>query len=353
MFDLAFQALDRAAEPAAKARIVDVIAYLNYVQLFARFEACAPHTEPYYAALEAVMNYAYRIQSRGMVAAYALARRLCNANVKGKRDEFWLFGESVIWKHGEPYTDAEILEKAAAARASFQQAVSERRAFSGNLVAKSGLPKGRYAASRTVPFRHAATAYLLPRESGAFPFQFGPAVTAYLETAAEGKRVAEFKAAEPGAAPPAAVPLTTGTLYRLVLKTGGATSSVTIPDALTAAFEASPDQPLWLDSGATFYLYVPAGTTELRCSGNPRLSLLDPGQVRTDINRESQAGQAFASIPVKPSQAGRLWTVGNQTRGEIAFYNVPALVQLDDQCVLLPRELVEAGPGPNTEPGQN
>lgn len=121
LYDLAYRALETAGEPGARARIVDVIAYLNYVHLFAKFEPIAPHTEPYYAALETMMNYAHRVQPRSMVAAYALARRLCNGNVKGKREDFWMFGEKPVWKHGEPYTDEEILAMAAGIRASLKQ----------------------------------------------------------------------------------------------------------------------------------------------------------------------------------------------------------------------------------------
>jgi hypothetical protein len=119
-YDLAYKALEQAGGPAVRARIVDVIAYLNYVHLFAEFEPVAPHTEPYYAALETLMNYAHRIQPRSMVAAYALARRLCNGNVKGKKDTFWMFGEKPVWKHGAPYTDDEILAQAAGIRVALK-----------------------------------------------------------------------------------------------------------------------------------------------------------------------------------------------------------------------------------------
>jgi hypothetical protein len=120
LYDLAYKGLEAAAEPEVRARVVDVIAYLNYVHLFARFEPIEPHTEPYYAALETLMNYAHRIQPRSMVAAYALARRLCNGNVKGKKDSFWMFGEKPVWKHGAPYTDEEILALAAGIRAALK-----------------------------------------------------------------------------------------------------------------------------------------------------------------------------------------------------------------------------------------
>jgi hypothetical protein len=343
MYDLADQALKAAPAAEAQARIVDLIAYLNYVVLVTRFEACSAHTEPYYAALEKLMNYAHRIQPRGMVAVYALARRLCNANVKGKRDELWLFGDSPVWRKGEPYADAEVLALAEGLRAELRKAVAERPQYSADLRPVAGLPGPRHAPGRTVPFRHLARAVLLPRASGSFPFQLGPGVSARIEAASDGGIIADFATKPSDTLLTNAVTLTANTRYRLILQTGKNTSTVTLPEGLAAAFEASPEQPLWLDSGAIFYVYVPEGTTELRCVGDPRLSLLDSDKQRYDIGGPTEPGRDYASVPVKAGQAGRLWAVWNQTRGRIAFHNVPAWVQIDPDCVLLPADLPEVG----------
>ena len=342
MYELTDQALKVAPEVAVQARIVDLIAYLNYVHFFARFEACAAHSEPYYAALEKLMNYAHRIQPHAMVAVYALARRLCNANVKGKRDDLWLFGEHPLWRTGDPFTDAEILDQAAAIRENLRQAVAERPVYSRVLVPVTRLAGSRHPSGRELPFRHTAKGILLPGASGSYPFVLGPGVSVKIEQDAGGASVATFTSQAAGPTLTNAVELVAGTRYRLTLQTGKNTSTVTLPRGVAAAFEASPEQPLWLDSGAVFQIYVPAKTEELRCSGDPRLSLLDPSGQRTDVSGADAPGRDYTVVPVAEGQAGKLWTIWNQTRGRVAFYNVPPWVQLNPDIVLLPEDLPDA-----------
>lgn len=349
MLDRAFEALDAAESPGAKARIVDVIAYLNYVVHFDAFEQCASHTEPYYEALETLMRYAHRIESRNMVHTYALARRLCNANVKGKRDELWLFGDDVLWKQGEPHTDAEILAMARDLRTELDQSLLLRETFSRDLVPVVDLPGPRPEKTRTVRFRHRVTAYLLPRETGRVRFEMSERVTAGLEDAEAREIPLEIRETPEGILA-AGAELRQGTLYRLSLATGGATASLRFPEGVDVALEASEDAPLWLDMCGPFALYVPGGVKELRCAGAPRLSLLDPSGERTDISPARYGDDGFATLPA--SGEGRLWTVWNQTRGAIAFLNVPPLVQLDPDRALLPREVVPSANLPEgTDPG--
>ncbi|MHB9108197.1 MAG: DUF4838 domain-containing protein [Armatimonadota bacterium] len=120
MLDLAFAALNATADPACKARIVDMLAYLVYVDHYTRFGKGENSTgdDAYYARLKALMTYAHRIESRNVMHTYALARRLCNGWVRN-RMEFHLTNKDCVWKVGEQYTDEEIVAMAEKLRAAY------------------------------------------------------------------------------------------------------------------------------------------------------------------------------------------------------------------------------------------
>jgi len=120
MLDMAFIALNATTDPACKARIVDMLAYLVYVDQYTRFGTGQNSTgdDAYYARLKELMTYAHRIESRNVVHTYALARRLCNGWVKN-RMEFHFQNKDCVWKVGEQYTDAEIIALAEKLRAEY------------------------------------------------------------------------------------------------------------------------------------------------------------------------------------------------------------------------------------------
>jgi hypothetical protein len=111
MLELTFAALNATADPACKARIIDMLAYLGYVDQYTRFQPLENGTDAYYAGLKELMNYAHRIESRNIMHAYALTRRLCNANVRNKM-EFHYQNKDCVWKFGAQYTDEEIVTMA-------------------------------------------------------------------------------------------------------------------------------------------------------------------------------------------------------------------------------------------------
>lgn len=344
LYDLADQGLRATTVPGGRERVIDLLAYLDYVVRFARFEALAAHTEPYYAALQDLMSYAHRIQPRGMVAVYALARRLCNANVKGKRDDLWLFGDDPVWRRGEPHADEEILALAEVRRAELRQAVAERPVFSRDLMPVAGLPAPRHPSMRTLPFRYRASGLLVPRASRPYPFVVGPNVSMTLarEDAEPASEPIILTVAASAPARTNQIELVAGARYRLTLQTGKTTGTVVLPEGVAVALEASPEQPLWLDSGVVFNVFVPAATTELRSTGDPRLSLLDPGNQRYDVS-VAEPGKDYTAIAVRDGHAGCFWAVGNQTRGRIAFHNIPPWVQLDTEHALLPPDTPSTG----------
>lgn len=340
LLDLASAGLRATDDPACRARITDILAYLVYLDYYMCFQSRADGTEDYFAALSELMTYAHRIEGRNVVHAYALARRLCNANVKERRPEFLFNGRDVIWKQGAPYSDAEIVAMAAALRAGYAAALADRVGYSRDLVLVHARPTA--PAPMRVGFRYRNTFYLQSPAGGDYTLAFEPAdgqkITGSLAPHPAGDAVREFNLAEAGRQAVGIV-LQAGRLYRLELATGGASSTVTFPDGLAVALEASEERPCWMDGGGPFVVMVPAKTAEIRCQGTPRLSLISPRGERTDVTPVlCKAGDEFARIPVPTADAGCAWQVGAQTRGAAAFFNIPPLIQLNSRYLLLPKE---------------
>lgn len=338
MYEIVAEAIQIAENQAdCRARLVDLLAYVNYVDIFRVYQR-TPAGEDRWDALFDLMNYAHRIEYRNVVHTYALARRLCNAEVDTERPEFYMFGDP-IWRVGAQYTDAEVEAIAVQRRQALETEMAERVSYSRDLALVAG-----DVSSATLPyqvkFRYRHRLYVEPLGSGSFSFAFDPlAPTARIEGSLirqrDGVEVAAISVT--GTAATQSFTLEKGELYRLELATGGATSTFIVPSGLAAACEASERDPVWLDMCGGF-VYVPPGAQELRAYGNPRLSLLSPTGVRTDLLPTTQGPEGFNRLPVPTGQDRAIWTVYNQTRGEVAFLNIPPLINLNRAHLLLPRE---------------
>ena len=116
-------------DPGVRNRVVDMMAYLHYVALFAELAGDRPmklltsartaepgRDDAFYTDLRRLMQYAWQTRRRGMVHYYALARRLCNGiAIRDKRPDFWMFnkgkgtGTDPVWMVGDPLTDEQIV----------------------------------------------------------------------------------------------------------------------------------------------------------------------------------------------------------------------------------------------------
>lgn len=338
MYDDLMEALDAVEGNAAcRARVVDLIAYMNYADIFRVYDQ-TPEGDDKWDALFDLMNYAHRIESRNVVHTYALARRLCNGAVDTEKPEFYMFGDP-IWRVGAQYTDEEVLTIAGQRRQALQTAMADRVAYTRDLVMVDG---GTTTSSlpRQVKFRYEHRLYLEPVASGTFAFGFD---TIEPTIRIEGTLIRQRDSAEvatislTGTSASQSFALEQGELYCLKLATGGASAVYTVPDGVAAAMEASERDSCYLDYCGGF-VYVPPGTAEIRAYTGGRLSLVSPSGVRTDLNSTNAGPGGYNTLAVPTGQDRAVWTVYNQTRGDVGFLNVPPVINLNRAHLLLPRE---------------
>ncbi len=361
LFDDLQTAWESTEDPAIRARLADLQAYLVYVARFRRFDQIRGRSQDrgdaYYAELKGLMNYAWRIRHRDTIHYYALARRLCNAlPLRDDRPEFSLaVKESTpVWQTGDALTDAEILTR-------FQQAYSALKADGDPTVHFS-----RYFDSVRVPGEDAGASYLhaTAQEKDAVS-SFRQGLLGYL--GASGPQTAKFGVA-PTAKPISvtvfmrdeaifqqefrkaaddaekfheiAVDLPRAFEYRVEI-TGE--FEIRVPPETPLIVEASVSRPAWISYSGPHYFYVPKGTRELIVDANPRLSLNVPGQGRRDLGpADRQEGKSYVRVKVPPGADGRLWHTTTQTRGQVMLLNTPPLLSFHRHTVFVPRELSES-----------
>lgn len=117
------------ADDDVRARIVDVMAYLHYVVVFAEFTRRRPsrfltkeylpedHDDAYYAELRSILEYLWQTRLRGMTDVYAFAARTCDGYPRrDNRPEFVIIRskknpgqKDPIWMNGEQLSDKQIV----------------------------------------------------------------------------------------------------------------------------------------------------------------------------------------------------------------------------------------------------
>lgn len=219
------------------------------------------------------------------------------------------------------------------------------------------LVRGEEAAEtlpQAVGFRFELRAYVMPLADGEFVFGFSPyappgeaaeaadfAVTVSLVDAGTDAVVESITATE--ADTKMTVRLQANRMYRLdlaSLRNGLAadrSGKVVFPSGLAVALEATAERPAWVE-GFIGAIFVPSGTTEIVCFGEPRLSLISPSKQRTDLGMAQVKEDGLARLPVDPGEDGRFWVVGNQTRGKVFFAgSVPGWINVNQADLLLPK----------------
>ena len=233
----------------------------------------------------------------------------------------------------------------------------------GSFPAYAGGPQtklekaGGFSSEESLPatfsFRFEITVYLMPIETGSYQFAFKPYAppgddAPQLNTMVSGdivlldtEKLIQSIQVQSGDQP-VSVKLEAGKLYRMSLASlmdstpADKSASVTIPAGLAAAISASIDKPAWLE-GVQGYISVPANCPEIRFLCGPRLSLISPAGVRTDMSPEKTSPGLDSSLAVPAGEDGQFWKVGNQTRGVVGFTGqVPPFINLNSFQSLLP-----------------
>jgi len=355
LFDDLDAALKVTDDPAVRARLADHQAYLIYVAKYRDFDLVqsrhASRDDAYYAALEPLMNYAWRIRMRDTVHYYALARRLCNGlPLEDKRPEFYLASkdQKPVWMHDEAPTDAEIAalfaDASAKLRADRDPTVNYSRYFEAVKVGGEDAGSSRINADEreaVARFRGGLRGYLVPAGPTTVRLGIAPMSKAVRVSVFMGKTSVfdrEFKAG--AASEDLSIDLPRAYEYRVEF-TGD--FDLRVPPEAPFVFEASPLRPAFIDYSGPHYFYVPAGTTELLVDGDPRLSLVVPGEGRRELLPAGRVeGQNHLVVNVPAGAAGKIWHTSAQTRGQVSLLNVPPLMSFHRHTVLLPREVAEA-----------
>jgi hypothetical protein len=357
-----FADLDKAVtattDAKVRARLVDLMAYLVYVEEYRRFQSVAAaqpgRNDKYYDALKVLMTYAWRIRGRDVVHYYALARRLCNGlPVQDKRPDFYMGRKDKppVWMAGEQLTDAEV-------EAKFREYATSLKADATRLVTYSrsfqrvrpegpddgpsrllGGPKDECIAA----FRKTVRGYLVlaDQEEVVLGIQAtGKSATLTIlgskdeelvkETVQKGEAFTEVKFKAPRAND-----------YRFVLE---GEARVRVKPGTPLLYEASVGSPAWVDYSGPHYFYVPRGVKKLYADAAVRLSLVAPGQAkRIDVTPATRApGQSYTVVDVPEGADGKLWHTDANTRGTFFFLNVPPLLSLSREKFFVPREVAES-----------
>lgn len=338
---------------AVRGRLVDLMAYLVYVAKFREFDLVrsrsAERGDPYYDALQPLMNYTYRIRLRDVVHHYALARRLCNGlPVQDNRLDFYMFNKDAppIWQQGEPLTDEEIIVTFRQYRQRLQSDGSPLVTFSRYLdpVRVDGADAGpsrvlNHPVPSTMKFRGELRSYLVPAGKQTVRFEILPSlrstrVTVYLREneilfertylASDGKQEVTFQ-------------LPKANEYRMDFL---GDAELTISESVPFVYEASLHHPAWIDYSGPHYFLVPSGTRQLIADANPRLTVIVPGPGRQDLTPARRIpGKDYIVLDVPESAAGQVWHTSPQTRGKFSLLNVPPLLSLHRKTLMVPREI--------------
>ena len=361
LFDDLQTAWDKSTDPAVRARITDLKAYLVYVAMFREFDLVrgrnVDRNDDYYAALKPLMNYAWRIRHRDVIHYYALARRLCNGlPVRDNRLEFYIANKDrdPIWKTGNDLTDAEILalfdRTVAALKADGDPTVAFSRYFDRvNVAGDNAGPSYIHATPQdknvaVSRFRSGLLGYLgasgpQMARLGIAPTSKPITMTVYMRDDAIFEK--EFRAPDGDAEfHEVAIELPRAFEYRVEI-TGD--FELRVPPETPFMFESSVIRPAWISYSGPHYFYVPKGTRELIVDANPRLSLIIPGKGRRDLGPADRlGGKSHIVVKVPDGADGSIWHTTTQTRGQVMLLNTPPLFSFHRNTVFVPREVSES-----------
>jgi hypothetical protein len=133
-------------------------------------------------------------------------------------------------------------------------------------------------------------------------------------------------------------------------------SALTLPDTMRAAFVLERGSRLPVYNQSSFCFYVPQGTRtiQLYVSRKEPIGICQPdGEwVGEDLGKRNvyagygrnaprsiEGNGAYRSIPVPPGMDGKLWTAANWINGSFHFFNLPNLLLVSADSILLPEDV--------------
>lgn len=357
-----FADLDRAvtmtSDPRVQARLVDLMAYLVYVDEYRKFETVVAgqpeRNDTYYKALQLLMNYAWRIRERDMVHYYALARRLCNGlPVQDKRLDFYLANKDArpVWMAGASLSDAEVVElfrkHAESIKADTNRLVSYSRSFqvvrpAGDDAGPSRRPTDPEEKG-TAAFRKQLRGYLIGADQQEIVVGIKPAkkpVTFSIIGAKEEVLLKESIAKTDGFSE-VKFKLPKSGEYRFLLE---GEAVLQVKPGTPLIYEASVESPAWVDYSGPHYFYVPRGVKQICVDSTTRLTMFAPGSSkRIEVTPATRAaGQSYTLVEVPEGADGKLWHTDQTTRGSFLFLNIPPFLSLSREKCCVPREVAES-----------
>jgi len=370
MFRALSEAWPLAADADIRQRVVDLVLYTRYVELYLAYRA-APSQNRVDAYGEA-LRHAWRMRREMMVDVNGLFAYLPTDIPDGK-GAWKVSVDKQSWKSGKPFTQEEIAAMLAAGVANNRVGEYQTRDFTANLAPAFGplrlsdrplgdrgfgLPPGGKQRFYTWVEKAPGEVKLLVTGGLIWPKRAGNVrITLFSDKAASDK--ADFVVATDASVPPDQqehlVVLRTphAGLHRIELD-GGHGSTKVLPGAEGMAFtvQAGPTECFnnrFLWEG---WFYVPKGTRAVSfhvaqpigeiLDGNGKAVFSFRGPVSSDKGKVPAAtAGGYYTISVPAGQDGRLWKL-DRVGGPWLLLNVPPYLARRPSELLLPREVVEA-----------
>ncbi len=328
----AYEALERglaatATEPAARARVLVYVRYVEYLRLRFELDQLERDDARRKAKAEELLRWVLSIAPDLSVASFRLAKLLV-------RDEAALGLEDPAKVSVTPPDEADTIARLEAARHIYPARPAARLSFSGRFVPAAMNLKARRANRQILLSGHTAlrlqartaTTVLVERTKDS------PAPTR-LKLLDENDHVLA-QATLSNDHRRAVFPLSQGLRYQLRVVDPRTAFRLTIPSAVQASF-TQLSSPL---ATPTLYFYVPPKTLRVVLE-LPRTSpqtLLD-GDGTTLVDR----AMGGIEVPVPAGQAGRIWSVrGYHSWEPIRAINVPQSFSLDPEDLLIPERAI-------------
>ncbi len=353
-----------ADRPEIHARLDELILYTRYADLFDRYsEAQGPARQ---AAFESLIRHAYRMRSTMMVHSKALYRDLASRDkrVSIPAEAKWDVPEGRNpWKSSSPFSPEELrqyLEEGIATRLLVQLDV-EPIGFTDDLVPAKPLNLAPVAAGKVTAGRGKQSFYVWiedPRQpleltiTGGLIAHYrdrgnvrvelwelaGPGEAATRET-----KVAQDASVSPdGAEHRVRLAARRGSLHKLTVSDGHDMTRVSWMPGTRVTLRSSIDDPVNQKGRWTLYFYVPRDTKVIGLFGGGSGEILDPDGGTAFAMEGRKPG--YYTFPVPQGQAGKLWKI-RRASGAIRLLTVPPYLARSPEELLLPREVVVAGPG--------
>ncbi len=346
-----------AGDPAALARISDLVLYTRYVELFSNYSSA--QGEARQAAFEALIRHAYRMRETMMVHTRALYRDLVNRDnaVAIPAGAEWSAPEETNpWKDSTPFSDEELAAFVSNGIEANRIVDIDAVQFSEDLVPATplalatpvegsldGRVRGqqvRYLWVDEAPARIElqVTGGLIEhyRDRGNVKFQLYAAEEATLEAVDTDESV-----------PPDGVERTVvlespyAGLHRLEWNDGSDQSQIVLPAEMPNTLRSDLQHPMRLEGRWTLVFYVPKGTKSVGGYAAATSGEMLDAEGQPIFNFGEMTDPGYFNVPVPEGQDGRLWAFSN-CQGARMLMTVPPYMAPSAERLLLPREVVEA-----------